>query len=121
MNAFIDESGILVSWGYAESNNDDTLVEVPEDFNEAPGSVQYVNGAWVPYAPPANYVPDNTVSRDALMDAATAATAGMSDAYVAGILGDADKAKFQAWAAYKLALSKVDLTQQSPSWPTLPA
>lgn len=120
MNAFIDASGILVSWGYAESNNDDTLVGVPEDFNMVPGQAQYLNGVWSVYTPPIDYVPANTVTQSDLMATANAATYGMSDAFMLGMLNDADTATFKAWGAYKLTLSKVDLTQETPAWPALP-
>jgi hypothetical protein len=52
MNAFIDSNGILVSYGYAASNNADTLVEVPETFALTPGRWQYTNGEWVAYTTP---------------------------------------------------------------------
>ena|SRR5471032_2400504 len=55
-----------------------------------------------------------------LMASANAETVGMTDAYVAGLLDAADTTSFKAWAAYKLELSKVDLTAPTPSWPTLP-
>lgn len=51
-NAFIDANGILTSWGYAESNNNDTLVEVSDSFNMTPGAAQYVSGTWSAYTPP---------------------------------------------------------------------
>lgn len=72
-------------------------------------------------APPTDYVTVNATQQVALMTTASAVTFGMADAYVAGLLDDADTTKFKAWAAYKLALSKVDLTQAQPVWPTPPA
>lgn len=62
----------------------------------------------------------NGAMRDGLMQVANNATFGMSDAYVAGLLDDTDSQTFKAWAAYKLALSKVDLTSSSPVWPAQP-
>ncbi len=50
-HAFIDVDGVLTSWGYAESNNDDTKVEVPEDFDLEPGKWRLVDGAWVAIEP----------------------------------------------------------------------
>lgn len=120
-NAFIDATGILVSWGYAESNNDDTLIEVPEDFSMAPGQAQYANGVWSAYTPPVDYVAVNTFEQTVLMNAANVATSGQGDAYMLGLLDADDTATFKAWAAYKLALSKVDLTQQTPAWPAVPS
>ncbi|WP_213761827.1 hypothetical protein [Caballeronia sp. dw_19] len=54
MNAFIDANGVLVAWGYMEANNGDTLVEVPEAFNEIPGTVSTPDKGvtWVPYTAP---------------------------------------------------------------------
>jgi hypothetical protein len=72
--------------------------------------------------PPAvDYVTVNAAQQVALMTTANAVTFGMADAYISGLLDDADTAKFKAWAAYKLALSKVDLTKAQPAWPTVPA
>jgi hypothetical protein len=62
----------------------------------------------------------NTAQRDALMAVSDARTLGMSDAYVAGLLSAIDAATFKACASYKLGLSKVDLTVQSPAWPAIP-
>lgn len=76
----------------------------------------------VPLAPtPDQILAVNTSQRDAFMATADAATIGMADAYVAGLLSAQDAATFKAWAAYKLALSKVDLTQTTPAWPTTPS
>ncbi|WP_223504421.1 hypothetical protein [Pseudomonas sp. GL-RE-29] len=59
MNAFIDSDGVLTSWGYASSNNDDALVVVPDDFVRTPGSVKTSDGGqtWVPV--PAEHTPAN--------------------------------------------------------------
>lgn len=73
------------------------------------------------FALPVDYVTGNAVQQVALMTTANAATFGMGDAFMSGLLDEADTAKFKAWAAYKLALSKVDLTQAMPAWPTVPA
>ncbi|MFD1557104.1 tail fiber assembly protein [Paraburkholderia silviterrae] len=62
----------------------------------------------------------NTAMRDSLMQVANNATFGIADAYAAGLLDTSDSQTFKAWAAYKLALSKVDLTTANPSWPTQP-
>ncbi|MFD1557173.1 tail fiber assembly protein [Paraburkholderia silviterrae] len=72
----------------------------------------------VPPTPSAEQVAaTNTAMRDSLMQVANNATFGMTDTYAAGLLDTADRQTFKAWAAYKLALSKVDLTTVSPSWP----
>lgn len=73
-----------------------------------------------PAPSPEQILAGNTAQRAALMSVATNATYGMSDAYQLGLLDDADTATFKAWGAYKLALSKVDLTQVEPTWPSVP-
>jgi hypothetical protein len=46
-NAFIDANGVLVSWGYAESNSPgDTLIEVNDDFNLEIGKWKFEAGNW---------------------------------------------------------------------------
>jgi hypothetical protein len=89
-------------------------------------SAKNVSGEWSfgPYEAPSlsgeEIVAANTVTQSALMDAADAATFGMADAFVIGQLNAADAEKFKAWATYKLALSKVDLSQTTPAWPQPP-
>jgi hypothetical protein len=51
-NAFIDKNGVLTGLGWAASNNDDQLIEVPIDFQADLGTMQYVNGEWTAYTPP---------------------------------------------------------------------
>lgn len=61
--------------------------------------------------------------RDALLSQASEVTAGMGDAFLADLLNDADKATFKTYAAYKLALNKIDKQPGYPqtiAWPTLP-
>lgn len=61
--------------------------------------------------------------RDALLAQANEATAGMADAFLADLLSDADRAMFKTYAAYKLALNKIDKQLGYPrtiDWPTLP-
>lgn len=63
------------------------------------------------------------VQRDALLAAANQATTGMSDAYITGLLNAADTATFKSYAAYKLALGKIDTQVGFPhtiDWPVVP-
>lgn len=46
-HAFIDSDGILTSWGYTLSNNNDQKVEVDDDFNKMPGAWRHFEGGWV--------------------------------------------------------------------------
>lgn len=88
-----------------------------------------VDGAWS-FAAPVPPVPTEAdlkaaalSKRDALLSVANESTAGMADAYVAGLLDDADTATFKAFAAYKLALNKIDKQSDYPTkikWPTSP-
>lgn len=121
MNAFIDGSGVLVAWGYMESNNDDTLVEVSDTFNKAPGTAQYLNGVWQDYSIPVDHTADNTMMRDSLLSAASVAIAPLQMAVSLGEATAAETASATAWVAYSRAVKAVDLTQASPSWPTPPA
>lgn len=86
-------------------------------------------GAWsfaapVPPVPTDDELKEAALSqRDALLNQANEATAGMADAFLADLLSDADKAMFKAYAAYKLALNKIDKQPGYPTtidWPTLP-
>lgn len=48
-NAFVDQDGMLLAWGYVESNSPgDIKVPVPEDFDLMSGEWRYKDGAWVP-------------------------------------------------------------------------
>lgn len=65
-----------------------------------------------------------TSERDALLAAADKATAGMADAYLAGLLSDEDIARFKIYATYKLALRNIDQQAGYPTdidWPSPPA
>jgi len=60
---------------------------------------------------------------NALMSAANQVTAGMVNAYIAGLLDAADTATFEAYAAYQLALKKIEQQPGYPTtiaWPTSP-
>ncbi|WP_185752780.1 tail fiber assembly protein [Pseudomonas fluorescens] len=87
------------------------------------------DGAWSFAAPVPPVLTDAELKaaalsqRDALLSQANEATAGMADAFLADLLSDADKAMFKAYAAYKLALNKIDKQPGYPTtitWPTSP-
>lgn len=93
-----------------------------EFFEDTPAEV--VTGVQAVYAahdPSKLSVAEITTQKAALMTVANTATSGMSDAFIAGLLDDADAAKFKAWAAYKFALGTVDMTAQPVPWPTAPS
>ncbi|GAA0411468.1 hypothetical protein GCM10008969_37870 [Pseudomonas veronii subsp. inensis] len=60
--------------------------------------------------------------RDALLAVADEASAGMADAFIAGLLNEQDEARFKLYAVYKLNLSKIDKQVGFPGsivWPAL--
>lgn len=61
--------------------------------------------------------------RDTLLSQANEATTGMTDAFLADLLSDTDKIMFKTYAAYKLALNKIDRQPGYPTtidWPVAP-
>ncbi|MNJ51954.1 Caudovirales tail fiber assembly protein [compost metagenome] len=61
--------------------------------------------------------------RDVLLAIANESTAGMTDAFIAGLLNESDTVNFKAYASYKLALNKIDQQVGYPqiiNWPDLP-
>lgn len=120
MNAFIGANGVLTSWGYMESNNDDTLVEVSSEFNMTPGAAQYKDGTWSDYISPVDYTADNTAMRDSLLAGASVSISPLQMALTLGEATDAETASAKAWVAYSRAIKAVDLTQAAPQWPSIP-
>lgn len=62
--------------------------------------------------------------RNYLLSVENEATAGMADAYIAGLLEPSDVEKFKAYAAYKLALNKITIQPGYPAvinWPKAPS
>lgn len=58
--------------------------------------------------------------KDTLMTHATDSIFGMSDAYIGGLLTQDEEAFYKKWAAYKLALFKINLSDKNIVWPDLP-
>jgi hypothetical protein len=97
----------------------DGTIEFFDDTSpEVIAGVEAVYAAHDPTKPSVGQLTDHQTS---LMDAADVATAGMADAYVAGLLSTTQTSVFKTWAAYKLALSQVDLTKGNPAWPAVPS
>ncbi|HIE1924578.1 TPA: tail fiber assembly protein [Pseudomonas aeruginosa] len=92
-------------------------------------TAEQVDGVWF-FAEPVIVLPTEAElktaaiwQRDVLLGVANEATAGMADAFIAGLLDEADTATFKAYAAYKLALNKVDQQvgyPQAINWPVSP-
>ncbi|BCQ23170.1 tail fiber assembly protein [Caballeronia sp. NK8] len=80
-------------------------------------------------APPAPPVPAPTMAekqaqQSALMTQATNEIAVLTDATdpdIVDAVDPADVAELKAWKQYRVALSKIDITQASPVWPTAPS
>jgi hypothetical protein len=101
-------------------------VEVPHGFEVAQGWV-YLEGEFsapLPVMPTESELRTAALTeRNLLLAAANDATAGMADAYIAGLLNEAEIERFKLFAAYKLALNKIDQQSGFPSaviWPELP-
>jgi hypothetical protein len=107
------DTGAALEWG--------ELGELPSGYTALPcPGAHYVwsGGAWVLDAAAAALA-----QRDQLLVAANQATAGMANAYIAGLLDDADTATFKAFAAYQLALNKIEQQPGYPAtiaWPPAP-
>lgn len=123
-NAFVDSNGTLTSWGYAEANGSDTLVEVSDDFAEIPGQVQYIpsTNTWADY--PAGRAAAMTASNSALRNSLLSqASQAMTPLQLAVTLGSAtaqQKSDAQMWLTYVGALNSLDLTQADVQWPAIP-
>jgi hypothetical protein len=117
----IDQRGTVYSVTTGAPKEWRTLEELPSEYTRVPcPGVHYAwNGTvWLLDASLAAQA-----QRDQLMGVANQATIGMADAFIAGLLSDADAKTFKAYAAYKLALSKVDQQAGYPTtidWPTSP-
>ena len=92
-------------------------------------SAQERNGNWVFLEPAEVVLTDDQLKatamaqRTTLLTHANERTAGMADAYIAGLLEPEEELLFKAWAAYKLALNKIDKQINYPKtivWPILP-
>jgi hypothetical protein len=116
-NAFVDANGVLISFGYADSNGPDVLVEVPDDFDMPTGATQYQNGEWVPYVPPMTW----TQYQQQAMSALTESDRTILRCYENGV------AVPPQWAAYRKSLRAIvaatagDTAQALPAKPAYPS
>lgn len=97
------------------------LGEVPPEYTSVPYPGPHHVWSGTEWAP--DPVAQAELQRSLLMEKANQATAGMADAFIAGLLNSADTKTFKAFAAYKLALSKIDQQPGYPTtidWPTSP-
>lgn len=103
-----------------------TAVLIPEGVVAGPGYT-YENGVFTaPPAPPvippteAEILATNTAMRNQLLAAATLAIAPLQDAVDIGEATSADTAMLTAWKTFRVAVNRVVLTVQNPTWPTPP-
>lgn len=83
--------------------------------------ISAVQAVYEAHDPTVQSVSELEQKRTLLMAEAQGATAGMADAYIAQLLTAADVQKFRVWAAYKFALSELNLTQRPIVWPSIPS
>lgn len=74
----------------------------------------------VPVLSPDEILTSNTATRDALLAQATSAIAPLQDAVDLDMATDAETALLKQWKQYRVAVNRVDLTQQNPTWPASP-
>lgn len=117
----VDHRGVVYNVVTGEQSDWVQLGELPDEYTllPFPGGYHVWDGvAWVADAASAA-----KAQRDTLVRAANQATVGMTDAFIAGLLSDEDTMTFKAFAAYKLALSKIEQQPGYPTsidWPTSP-
>ncbi|WP_250533561.1 tail fiber assembly protein [Caballeronia sp. AZ10_KS36] len=70
---------------------------------------------------PEQIAANNTAMRDNLLGIAALAIAPLQDAVDIDEATDAETTLLKQWKQYRVAVSRVDLTQASPVWPTAPA
>ena len=96
-----------------------------EFFEDTPESVTLgVKAVYEAHDPDRLSFAETAGKVSSLQAAAIAATAGMANAFIAGLLNEHDTEKFKAWAAYQLALTKISDQPGYPSaieWPVAPA
>lgn len=63
---------------------------------------------------------ENTAARDQMLAAATLAVAPLQDAVDLDEATDAEIALLKQWKQYRIAVNRVDLTQEDPVWPNHP-
>jgi len=78
------------------------------------------------FAPPPGPSPEeitarNTMTRDSLLAMATARIAPLQDAVDLGMATPDEEAALLAWKRYRVALNRLDMTQNPVAWPEAPA
>ena len=94
--------------------------EICFDPSMTAAQISAVEAVYAAHDPTTLSMEQKVAQQASLMGVANAKTVGMSDSFILGTLSADDTTKFKTWAAYKLALSQVDLTQSLPTWPEIP-
>ncbi|WP_250865602.1 tail fiber assembly protein [Caballeronia sp. INSB1] len=102
-----------------------TLIDVTDVTPVPEQGWIYDGSTFAPYVPPAPTASDilarNTAIRDVALAHATAAIAPLQDAVDLDEATDAETALLKLWKQYRVAVNRVDLTIESPVWPTPPS
>lgn len=118
--AFVNQDGVLVSFGYMAADGDNLPIEVDEDFDHVPGEWKYVDDEWIPYVDPVATAAANAAMRDGLLRVAAVRIAPLQDAADLDVATAAETAALKAWKTYRIALNRVDVTAHPAVWPTAP-
>ena len=119
--AFVNQDGVLVSFGYMAADGDNLPIEVGEDFDHTPGEWKYSNDEWIPYVDPVATAAANAATRDGLLRVAAVRIAPLQDAADLDVATAAETAALKAWKTYRVALNRVDVTAHPAVWPAAPA
>lgn len=101
-----------------------TLVDVT-DVRPTPVEGDVYDGtSFSSYVPPARSASEilasNTATRDALLSAAAIAIAPLQDAVDLGEATDQEAVLLKQWKQYRITVNRLDLTAESPVWPSTP-
>ena len=100
------------------------LVDITDVVPEPKQGWTYDGNAFAAYVAPAltsaQILAANTATRNALLLNAGNAIAPLQDAVDLGMATAADTSMLTAWKTYRVTVNRVDLTQLSPPWPTVP-
>jgi len=62
----------------------------------------------------------NTAIRNRLLEAAELAIAPLQDAVNLGVASSQTQALLTSWKQFRVAVNRIDLTQEFPNWPVAP-
>jgi hypothetical protein len=131
-NYAVVQDGLVINtilWdGIAEWAPPEGSEAIPVPDGETVGTgYAYAGGVFTAPPPPpimpptaAETLASNTAMRNQLLAAATLAIAPLQDADDLGEATVAESALLKAWKQFRVAVNRIDLTQQGPSWPAPP-